>query len=316
MGSKQIKYNELPEVFTDEIVNTLMDMERHQTPEWHELYDQMSFDEKNQYYKLKSQKAKQATQKERVKDMTREEKDDKFRGFWIRYVNVDRHYSDITFEDELEIINDPVFYTPEKLNELYDNKTVARILLRRNNLEGEKFTFFWATRSPFSQWYPSLFKATSFIAASNSEAAEDLLAGVFPVGDQQYSSAEQFMMYHKAMLFLDRTTAQQIMNTHDVREIKALGRQVKYFDEEVWKYHRSKIVYEGNKAKFTQNEVLKEALFATKGTALVEAAPNDTIWGIGLAEDDVRAQQRKTWQGKNLLGEILTQLRTALMGEY
>jgi len=65
-----------------------------------------------------------------------------------------------------------------------------------------------------------------------------------------------------------------------------------------------------------QIEELKQALFATNGTTLVEAAPNDTIWGIGLTEDDPRALKRETWLGKNLLGEILTQIRIELMDEY
>lgn len=313
---KQISYNELPEIFTDEIMNILMEMERLQTQEWHELYDRMSFDEKNQYYELKKQR-KKAVQHVEGDGTAPENEDNKFREFWIRYVNVDRHYADITLEEELELVKDETFYTPEKLSELFDQKIVNRILFRRRHLGvNERFTFFWATKSPFSQWHTSHFSASTFMAASTKEAAEKLLAGAFPVGEQQYSSAEQFMMYHKAMLFLDRDTARQIMDNDNVREIKALGRQVKNFDEEVWRYHRSKIVYEGNKAKFAQNEDLKAALRATSMTTLVEAAPNDSLWGIGLAENDSRAQRRETWLGKNLLGEILTQIRIELMGDY
>ena len=34
--------------------------------------------------------------------------------------------------------------------------------------------------------------------------------------------------------------------------------------------------------QFFQDAVLKEALLGTEGTTMVEAAPRDTIWGIGL----------------------------------
>ena len=47
---------------------------------------------------------------------------------------------------------------------------------------------------------------------------------------------------------------------------------------------------------------------------LVEASPMDRIWGIGLAEDDPRAWNKKSWKGQNLLGEVLTRVRDKLMG--
>lgn len=172
----------------------------------------------------------------------------------------------------------------------------------------ESFTFFWANKSPFSQWHRCTFKA-NFMNVIYPKNEIDNAA-------HEFTSSEQYMMYSKAMLFLDRDTANSILRTSNVKEIKQLGREVNYFDEIVWDFNKVRIVFEGNKAKFTQNEELKKALFATKGTTLVEAAPNDAIWGIGLSEDDPRALKRDTWLGKNLLGEILTQIRIELMGEY
>lgn len=203
----------------------------------------------------------------------------------------------------------------------FGSNFVNRIIKYQERIKkGETFTFFWVTKSPFSQWHKSNFTATTIlnegIGDLPNEKKNHILQNLFPFDVQEYSSAEQFMMYQKSMLFLDREIAQKIMQTDDVRKIKELGRQVKNYEEYVWKYFRSKVVYEGNKAKFSQNEELKKVLFATKGTTLVEAAPNDIIWGIGLTEDDPRALKRETWLGKNLLGEILTQIRIELMGDY
>jgi ribA/ribD-fused uncharacterized protein len=157
----------------------------------------------------------------------------------------------------------------------------------------ETFTFFYATASPFSQWHTSRFKL-----------------------EHLFSSAEQYMMYRKAMLFEDKETAEKILKSNDVRKIKQFGREVKSFDENIWESKRVDIVWQGNKAKFDQNKDLQSSLFATQGTTLVEAAPNDRVWGIGVAEDDARAYSRETWLGKNLLGEVLTQLRFELMRKY
>jgi ribA/ribD-fused uncharacterized protein len=150
----------------------------------------------------------------------------------------------------------------------------------------------------------------------NKVKREYVLQNHFPYPTQEYSSAEQFMMFHKAIIFLDIESAKNIMKIDNVRKIKQLGREVQNFDETIWKYYRSKIVFEGNKAKFTQNSKLKEELLLTKGTTLVEASPYDKIWGIGLPANDSKSQTRKTWNGLNLLGEILTKIRIELSGEY
>lgn len=154
----------------------------------------------------------------------------------------------------------------------------------------EKFTFFW--HGPFSQWHPCEFQ----------------------VGDLIFHTAEQFMMYCKAVLFHDMEIAEKILISTNPRDQKALGRKVHHYDEKIWALFREGIVYTGNYAKFIQNPELKQLLLATRGTTLVEASPYDRIWGIGLGEDDVLAKNRQTWKGLNLLGEILTRVREALAG--
>ena len=155
----------------------------------------------------------------------------------------------------------------------------------------EKFTYFWRTESPFSNWHPCQFELDGIV----------------------FNSTEQHMMYHKAMLFDNEEIAQKILKATSPSKQKALGRQVEGFDPLVWEKHRWDIVYAGNKAKFTQNENLLKRLLKTQGTTIVEASPVDDIWGIGLAEEDPRALSRHTWRGLNLLGQILTELREELI---
>ena len=45
---------------------------------------------------------------------------------------------------------------------------------------------------------------------------------------------------------------------------------------------------------------------------LVEASPLDAIWGIGLSQDNPKAQQPHLWQGQNLLGFALMKVREQL----
>ena len=65
--------------------------------------------------------------------------------------------------------------------------------------------------------------------------------------------------------------------------------------------------------QFSQDAVLKEALLGTEGTTMVEAAPRDTVWGIGLGAKNPKAMNRQQWRGKNWLGEILTRVREEII---
>lgn len=103
-----------------------------------------------------------------------------------------------------------------------------------------------------------------------------------------------------------------IMALDDPNEIKKQGRHVNNFNQDIWESNCQEIVENGNMAKFSQNEKLKEQLISTYPKTLVEASPYDKIWGIGLLEDDPRAWNKQTWLGKNQLGEILTRVRERL----
>ena len=65
--------------------------------------------------------------------------------------------------------------------------------------------------------------------------------------------------------------------------------------------------------KFEQNERLKKALIATFPRILVEAAPRDRLWGIGMGSSNIKAYSRLTWRGQNKLGYLLTNIRNEIM---
>jgi ribA/ribD-fused uncharacterized protein len=162
-----------------------------------------------------------------------------------------------------------------------------------------KFLFFWGHQPQrdggigagcLSQWWPSPFE----------------------VDGRRFATAEHWMMWSKAMLFGDEATAERILAAPQPGGAKALGRQVRDFDDAVWDRERFGVVVAGSVAKFSQHPDLGTYLKGTGQRVLVEASPVDRIWGIGLAADDPRAGDPGQWRGTNLLGFALMRARDAL----
>ncbi len=164
---------------------------------------------------------------------------------------------------------------------------------------GAKFHFFYASSSPFSQFYPAQFTARIPSIPNNEEKDNNLT----------FATSEHWMHYYKAILFNDYVVAKQILANSDPARAKELGRTVHGFNEKIWKKHRVQIVLAGNIHKFKQNPECKEALMATGTKFLVEASPTDSIWGIGMKATDPRAKDSDTWNGDNLLGKVLDHVK-------
>lgn len=149
-----------------------------------------------------------------------------------------------------------------------------------------KYHFFW--NGPFSNWYPAKLTYKNY----------------------NFDNSEQAFMWEKAMTFQDFETAEKILQTPAPNKSKALGRTVKNYDEVVWNGKRYQIMFDICLAKFTQNEDLRQEIL--KHSNYVEASPYDKIWGIGLGEWDEGIEDPKNWNGLNLLGKVLDDVKNQL----
>jgi ribA/ribD-fused uncharacterized protein len=169
-------------------------------------------------------------------------------------------------------------------------KNIKELKKRISSGEVFEYELFW--HGPFSQWESSSFTVDSVC----------------------YKTAEHWMMAKKAELFNDLNTRDKIIKAPTPKIAKALGREVKNFNEEKWVNKRYHIVYDGNLHKFKSNSNLLNLLLATKEKVLVEASPVDCIWGIGLSSDSPDAVNPYKWKGLNILGFVLTELKNNLNG--
>jgi ribA/ribD-fused uncharacterized protein len=164
-----------------------------------------------------------------------------------------------------------------------------------------KYFYFWKPQDP-NGWAGQWHKA-AMTAPSTTNPSETVT----------YPTAEHYMMYHKALLFNDPDVATQILEATDPKDVKALGRMVKDFDDDTWKDKRYQIVVDGNFLKFRQHDNLRKLLLETEGSFIVEASPRDRIWGIGFGAKNALANKER-W-GLNLLGKALMEVRTTFLEE-
>jgi ribA/ribD-fused uncharacterized protein len=148
--------------------------------------------------------------------------------------------------------------------------------------------------------------------ALGAECFSQWYGAPFVVDGNRYPTAEHYMMAEKARLFGDDAARTRVLDAGSPAAAKAIGREVRGFDDAAWASARSEIVVAANVSKFTQHPALGAYLRATRDLVLVEASPVDRIWGIGLAASDERATNPLQWRGLNLLGFALMEVRARL----
>ena len=129
----------------------------------------------------------------------------------------------------------------------------------------------------------------------------------------KFCCSEQYLMYWKAKTFEPENTQllQSILKETKPSKVKALGRSVQNYNEQVWNQIRFGIMINGLRLKFEQNLTIQALLISTENKKLYEASKHDKIWGIGFyAEQAVQVNHKQ--YGTNLLGQALMVVRKEL----
>ena len=125
---------------------------------------------------------------------------------------------------------------------------------------------------------------------------------------RRFSSVDQYMMYHKAILVKNDALACDIMKENNPKNFARFDR----FSNSEWNQENMKIVTNGCYLKFSQNEEMKKYLLRTN-PIIVKACLKDKIWGIGVTRSEARMQFK--WQGQNKLGRCLMLARSRIEAE-
>ena len=177
-------------------------------------------------------------------------------------------------------------YTSEMLDTLPDPLKLQHLFTPTHN----GVTAFYTKHSPLSNFYHVHFEVNGIV----------------------YQNMEQYLSFHKAMLFEDHKAAENIKKETNPGVIKQLAKQIQGFKHEVWRQEIDTILDVGLAAKFQQNQPIGQFLMQTGTTTIVEANKYDTLCAVGKSLYDEDIWDSKGWHGDNRMGKALMRLRKKL----
>ena len=184
-----------------------------------------------------------------------------------------------------KLIVDGKVYDEDQLHILTEHYTIPSLCEKSD----EKTLVFFGQHSMFSNFYDSSF----------------VHDGIF------YKTSEHAIQYSKAIISEDYSTGTKILKCSTPREAKRLGKNINNFIHSKWTKEGLQMCYPLIKAKFTQNEELKEKLLST-GTKLLAESSKDKLWGTGITLSDHRALNKQEWINNGWMHTILTRIRSEL----
>jgi ribA/ribD-fused uncharacterized protein len=129
-----------------------------------------------------------------------------------------------------------------------------------------------------------------------------------------YPTLTHFLMAGRAEVFGSATARLRILRARGPREAEALGYQVKAPSESSWATLLETLLDRGTLCKAIQNDSVQRVLLASAEAVIVSAGLADDLMGVGLRRDDARVSRPSQWQGQNLLGLALMDVRERLRG--
>ena len=131
------------------------------------------------------------------------------------------------------------------------------------------------------------------------------------VDNVEYLSNEHWYQSQKLVSLGHQDKAEKVKQADTPREAMNLAKHLRP-NKEWYLGEGKKLMEKGIRAKFSQQK-MKEYLMSTVGP--IGEATRHPQWGIGQAFYTAEATDRHKWQGSNMMGEILTNLRDELRAE-
>ena len=202
-------------------------------------------------------------------------------------VFVDREYNKET--ERIRSTLRPILKATKKIPE-YRKRIQEKISgYNVSTKQNDEVVGFFGKLSPFSNFHPSRFK----------------------YNDHNYHCAEELIQHEKAKLFGDFETEAKILKVKSAIECKQAAYATENFDHHQWISNAAQLCKAGIKAKYEQNNNLKELLLNT-GTKTIVECSKDKDWGTGVPLGRYDCLSEDKWYGQGILGPLLMEIRSEL----
>ena len=130
----------------------------------------------------------------------------------------------------------------------------------------------------------------------------------FLYDNKKFFTVNQCLLYLKAQASNEIELAEQIHATNHSVDFRILDSLIP--ENTTWDNGLLEVAGDVNFEKFSQNESAMELLLSTGCKKLVEVSLNvNDFWGLGMGITEASRTPPRYWTGKNVTGEILTDLR-------
>lgn len=125
--------------------------------------------------------------------------------------------------------------------------------------------------------------------------------------EASFSSLYQYIIFHKAILFLDRDSASKILKANSKNELTLLEANIKNIDKGVWCKYRVEIGETGIREILKSNEIFKSELY-TKAYKLLVFIDEIPFWSVKSKSNETASLTQDNYLGK-LLTKICLELQ-------
>lgn len=131
----------------------------------------------------------------------------------------------------------------------------------------------------------------------------------FQMNEKTFSSADQALYYHKAILCGRDDVASDLLELAEPKVLKRLG--LKLDSNELWEEKKLKVMKNVLLSKFRQNSKICEQLIETNEVPILNC-DNDQYWGTGKGMFEKGWDKTFKYPGANVLGTCLEEVRKLL----